>query len=328
MIRLLLYLLVLVALAGAAGTVGYRVMEAEFARPGPSAEARVILLPKGAGLGTIAELLAYEGAIESPLLFRLAVRIEGRARVLKAGEYEIPAGASGRAIMALLVEGKTVVHRLTVPEGLTSAEIIGLLAAAEALDGDSGPLPPQGSLLPETYHFTRGDDRAALVERMRRDMAEALAGLWAERAEGLPLASSEEAIVLASIVEKETGVAAERPLIAGVFYNRLAKGMPLQSDPTVVYALTGGAGPLGRALTRADLKVDSPYNTYLAAGLPPGPIANPGRAALEAVLKPAETDALYFVADGSGGHAFAATLEEHNRNVAKWRKAQADAQAE
>ncbi len=326
MIRRLLYLLVLIALAGAAGTVGHRFMAAEFAAPGPSDEISVVLLPKGAGLGTIAELLAYEGVIESPLLFRLAVQLEGRARDLEAGEYEIPPGASGRAIMALLVEGGTVVHRLTVPEGLTSAEIVGLLAAAEALDGDSGAPPPEGSLLPETYHFTRGDDRAALVERMRRDMAEALAGLWAERAAGLPLAAPEEAVILASIVEKETGVAAERPLIAGVFYNRLAKGMPLQSDPTVVYALTGGAGPLGRPLTRADLKVVSPYNTYLVIGLPPGPIANPGRAALEAVLRPAETAALYFVADGAGGHAFAATLDEHNRNVAQWRKAQAAAE--
>jgi UPF0755 protein len=327
-IRLLVWLLILTALVTGAGTFAYREIESEFAAPGPARETKIVMLPKGASLGYIAELLAYEGVIRSPLMFRLAVRLEGRARDLMAGEYEIPARASPRDVLALLVEGRTLVHRLTVPEGLTSAEIVALVRASDVLGGEVGPVPPEGSLLPETYHLSRGDGRTALIQRMKDDMAAALAELWAARDAGLPLASKDEAVILASIVEKETGVPAERPLIAGVFFNRLARGMPLQSDPTVVYALTQGTGPLGRALTRADLKIESPYNTYRVAGLPPGPIANPGRAALRAVFKPAVTDALYFVADGTGGHAFAATLEEHNRNVAKWRKAQTAAEGE
>lgn len=225
----------------------------------------------------------------------------------------------------MLVDGRTVVHRVTVPEGLTSVEIVAIVAASEVLEGAVPPPPVQGALLPETYHVARGDERAAVIGRMAEAMNEALARLWPTRAPDLPLASPAEAVILASIVEKETGIAAERAKVAGVFYNRLALGMPLQSDPTVVFALTDGKMPLGRALTRDDLAIDDPYNTYKVNGLPPGPIANPGLASLEAVLKPEATDALYFVADGTGGHAFARTLDEHNRNVAKWRKLQ-DAQ--
>ena len=180
-------------------------------------------------------------------------------------------------------------------------------------------MPPEGSLLPETYHFERNEDRNALIARMTAAMDATLAELWAGRADDLPLDTPEEALVLASIVEKETGIASERPHIAGVFVNRLDRGMPLQSDPTVIYALTLGEGPLDRLLTRADLKTDSPYNTYVVPGLPPGPIANPGRDAIAAVLQPLETKDLYFVADGTGGHAFAETLAQHNRNVAAWR---------
>ncbi len=197
-----------------------------------------------------------------------------------------------------------------------------MVAAAEGLSGETGPVPPEGSLLPETYHYSWNDDRAALVERMQTGMEVVLAELWPERAEGLPINTPEEAVILASIVEKETGVAEERPLVASVFVNRLKRGMRLQSDPTVVYGLTNGQRPLGRTLTFRDLDRPSPYNTYTNGGLPPGPIANPGRAALEAVLHPAESRYLYFVADGTGGHAFAKTLVEHNRNVAKWRKIQ------
>ena len=196
-----------------------------------------------------------------------------------------------------------------------------MLAATPALAGEMAPVPAEGSLLPETYHYGRGDRRAALIARMAAAMDETLAELWQGRAEGLPFDSPPAAMVLASIVEKETGLAAERRHVAGVFVNRLRRGMRLQSDPTVIYGLTGGAGPLGRPLTRADLETDHPYNTYRIDGLPPHPIANPGREAIAAVLDPLPTGDLYFVADGSGGHVFAPTLDEHNRNVANWRRA-------
>lgn len=293
-----------------------------FEAPGPAPAEVTVILPQGVGVAGVARELAAAGVIRDALLFRIGVRLAGRDRDLKAGEYAIPAGASGRAVMELIAEGRTVVHRLTVPEGLTSRQIVDLVAAAEALGGNAGVAPPEGTLLPETYHFSRGDDRAALVARMAEDMKAKVAELWASRAPDLPLDSPEQMVTLASIVEKETGIAGERPRIAGVFMNRLKKGMRLQSDPTVLYALTRGAGALGRALTKADLAVADPYNTYANAGLPPGPIANPGVAALEAVAHPQATKELYFVADGTGGHAFAETLDEHNRNVARWRAQQ------
>jgi UPF0755 protein len=224
-------------------------------------------------------------------------------------------------VLSLLREGRTVVRHLTIPEGLTTVEILALLDDAPGLSGDRSP-PAEGTLLPETYNYSWGDSRAGMMARMQKAMAETLAKLWASRAAGLPLATPEAAVTLASLVEKETALAAERPRVAGVFVNRLRLGMRLQSDPTVVYALTAGKGPLGRELTRADLEVPSPYNTYRIDGLPPGPIANPGRAAIAAALQPLASRELYFVADGSGGHAFASTLEEHNRNVTRWRKLQ------
>ena len=227
--------------------------------------------------------------------------------------------------MEKLVAGKTVVHRLTVTEGMTSAEVVAALNAAPDLAGEILKVPEEGSLLPETYHYALGDNRAVLIERMQRAMARLVDELWEARDPALALDDAQQAVVLASVVEKETALADEMPVVAGVFHNRLRQGMRLQADPTVIYALTGGKKPLGRALRRADLWVESPYNTYRNKGLPPGPIANPGRAALAAVLHPAETDALYFVADGSGGHAFAKTLDEHNRNVARWRAKRAKA---
>ncbi|MGF1609369.1 MAG: endolytic transglycosylase MltG [Kiloniellales bacterium] len=293
-----------------------------FEAPGPLADERVVVVPRGSGLAAIAQKLEEAGVVSNALMFRLGVRIEGAARTLKAGEYSFPAAVSMRGAMELLQSGKTVIRRITFPEGLTSVELIALLNAADGLSGAITEVPAEGALLPDTYHYSLDDPRAAILERMLVGRDEVLAALWPQRAEGLPIATPEEALVLASIVEKETGVADERPLVAGVFVNRLRKGMLLQSDPTVVYGITEGSGPLGRALTRQDLQTPSPYNTYAIKGLPPGPIANPGRAALEAVLNPVETDYLYFVADGSGGHAFARTLDEHNRNVAKWRKLQ------
>ncbi|HMA16615.1 MAG: endolytic transglycosylase MltG [Bacteroidota bacterium] len=297
-------------------------LKQQYEAAGPLAQETVVIVPRGAGLATIAEDLAAAGVIEDAYTFRLGVRLFGDARALQAGEFAFPAGSSMREAAALLASGRTVVHRLTVPEGLTSVEIVALLAAAEPLAGEIATVPPDGALLPETYHFHRGDSRESVLERMRQSMDQALAELWGTRDEGLPLTGPKEALILASIVEKETGVDAERPLVASVFVNRLRKGMPLQSDPTVVYGITEGKAPLGRALTRQDLAQPTAYNTYQIPGLPPAPIANPGRAALQAVVQPAESDFFYFVADGKGGHAFARTLAEHNANVAKWRKIQ------
>ncbi len=290
-----------------------------FERAGPLAADSIVYIPRGTGFDGITRRLEQAGVIDDPLIFRLGVRTLRAARGLRAGEYNFPAGVAMRGAVELLLSGETVVHRLTFPEGLASAEALALIAGAEALEGDAGPVPPEGSILPETYHYARGDSRAELIARMRRDMEMVLGELWLKRADGLPLDRREDAVILAAIVEKETAVPDERPLIASVYLNRLEKGMRLQSDPTVVYGLTGGTGPLGRALTHEDLQAANPYNTYLNAGLPPGPIANPGRASLAAVLHPAATEYLYFVADGSGGHTFAKTLREHNRNVAKWR---------
>lgn len=295
-------------------------LQQQFEAPGPLTEETIVIVPRGAGLATIADDLAEAGVLSDPKVFALGVRLFADAKSLQAGEYAFAAGSSMRDVATLIASGHTVVHRLTVPEGLTSIEIIALLEETEALEGDISTVPPEGALLPETYHFHRGDARADLLARMRQSMTEALAEIWAERAESLPLKTPEEAVILASIVEKETGVDGERALVAGVFVNRLRKGMPLQSDPTVVYGITEGKAPLGRSLTRQDLAQPTAYNTYQISGLPPGPIANPGRAALAAAVNPVPTEYLYFVAAGDGGHAFAKTLAEHNRNVAKWRK--------
>ncbi len=307
------------ALLVAAGLLAFYGID-RFERSGPLSADTVVYIPHGSGLEAIARQLEQAGVIEDPLVFRLGAHALRATRALRAGEYLFPAALSTRDAIELLRSGHTVVRRLTLAEGLTSFEIATLIERAEALEGTVGAAPAEGSLLPETYHYARGDSRADLVARMGRALDEAVGELWPGRAPGLPIATPEEAVILASIVEKETGKPSERPLVASVFVNRLKKGMRLQSDPTVAYGLSGGQGPLGRALSRKDLQTPSPYNPYLIDGLPPGPIANPGRAALEAVLNPAQTGYLYFVADGSGGHAFAKTLAEHNRNVAKWRR--------
>lgn len=309
-------------LAAAIGILGPRWALAWYEGPGPSTEARTIVLERRGTSEAIGAALEGNGVLTHVRLFMLAARLTAGAGELKAGEYLFPAAISPAGILDLLRSGKTIVHRLVVPEGLTSAEIVGLVAQAEAMSGDIAAKPDEGTLLPETYFYSWGDKRQALIDRMRRGMTKLVADLWAARKPGLALDTPAEAVTLASIVEKETGIEAERPLIAGVFYNRLKQGMKLQSDPTVSFAITQGDHPLGRTLNRADLDMASPYNTYFAKGLPPGPIANPGRAALKAVLDPAPTDALYFVADGSGGHAFSATLEAHNKAVQHWRQLQ------
>jgi UPF0755 protein len=310
-------------LAGLAGAVAIAVWSqtsAFLAEPGPSVAETVVVLPRGAGLDEITSRLNAAGVIDRPWLFRLAIRLQGQDRALKAGEYAFPAGATPASVINMLARGATVARRLTVAEGLTVAEVYRLLAETEGLTGELSEPPPEGSLLPETYFYALGDDRAELVRRMRQGMRALLDELWPTRAEALPLTSRQQAVILASIVDKETAVPGERGAVAAVFLNRLRRGMRLQSDPTVIYGLTGGSGALDRPLTRGDWQYDSPHNTYRIEGLPPTPIGNPGRAALEAVLHPEEVDYLYFVADGSGGHAFGRTLEEHNRNVANWRR--------
>ena len=282
-----------------------------------------LCLPRGAGVQNIAEALEREGVISNALLFRLGAKVQGAERSLKAGEYAIPAGASMAEVLDRIRRGEVVQRKITVAEGLTSYDIVQLVNAAEMLEGEIAEIPPEGSLAPETYFYERGESRAEVIARMRAAQASALDALWEKRAEGLPIETKEEALILASIVEKETGVPEERPRVASVFVNRLRKRMRLQTDPTVIYGITLGKGPLDRPIRRSDLNAKTPYNTYQIDGLPPTPIANPGRAAIEAVLNPAQTDDLYFVADGTGGHVFAKTLAEHNKNVRAWRKIEA-----
>lgn len=299
-------------------TIG--VAKREFSAPGPLREEVIVVLPRGAALKDTSRLLALHGAIGNEFLFRLGARYRREDRAIKYGEYRIPAGASMEEVLALLVKGETVEHKITVIEGVTSFQIVELLRASEILTGEIAEVPPEGSLAPDTYFVQRNQSRGDVLARMAEAQAAVLAQAWEKRAPGLPLASPDEVLVLASIVEKETGVAEERGRVASVFLNRLKRGMLLQSDPTVVYGVTGGKEPLGRGLRRSELDRATPYNTYVIAGLPPTPIATPGRDAIMAVVNPEETDFLYFVADGTGGHVFASTLNQHNRNVAAWRR--------
>jgi UPF0755 protein len=308
---------IVIAALGGAGVWLYRDAQV----PGPLAEARTLVVPAHSGVAAIAELLAQQGVIRHRLAFEAVARLSGRGTALKAGEYEFPAGASPIQTLDILAGGKTVQHKVTIPEGLTSAEVIALVRAAPALDGDPGPVPADGELLPDTYVYSYGESRKELIERMQRGMTHLIAQLWSERRPDLPLASPEEAVVLASIVEKETARAEERAHVAGVFVNRLRLGMRLQADPTVLFALgDDGANKIDRPLSHADLAVDSPYNTYIVKGLPPAPIANPGRSSVRAAVRPERTEDLYFVADGSGGHIFAKTLVEQTRNIAQYRR--------
>lgn len=306
--------------------------KSEFEKPGPASAAETVLIRPNTSVRDIADMLERQGLISDARVFLIGLRVHGADGQLKAGEYEIKAGASMQDIMELLQSGRSVLYSLTIPEGLTVAEAFARIAATEELSGElPEELPPEGSLATETLRFTRGMSRTEIVERLLAEQEELVASIWERRADDLPLENINEFVTLASIVEKETGHPDERSRVAAVFLNRLERGMRLQSDPTVIYGLYGGKGmPPDRPIYRSDLEKPTPYNTYLIDDLPPTPIANPGRAALEAVANPSRTDELYFVADGTGGHVFASTLEEHNENVARWRRIEREraAQAE
>ncbi|HEX4096784.1 MAG TPA: endolytic transglycosylase MltG [Caulobacteraceae bacterium] len=288
--------------------------------PGPVARhgaSTTVILRHGASLPEIATDLQTQGVIRSGSVFVAAAQLTGAARRLKAGEYAFPSRSTLAQVVAMMREGRIVRHFVTIPEGLTSAQVTAILMANPVLTGQVST-PPEGSILPETYEVARGDDRTQVLHRMMAARDRLLAELWPDRRADLPFRTPEDAVTLASIVEKETGLADERPLVAAVFVNRLEKGIPLASDPTIVYGLTGGT-PLGHGIRQSELASVTPYNTYHFTGLTPTPICNPGRAAIAAVLDPARTDALYFVANGTGGHSFSATMAEHEKNVERWR---------
>ena len=284
--------------------------------PGPTTTKQTFIVPEGSSVSAVAGELQKAGLIASASRFKAGARLLGGSDPVQAGEFEIPAHASASAILDLLQHGRPVQRLITVTEGMPSIIVEERLAANPYL---TGPLPSlaEGTALPDSYSYQRGDTRASVVARMQAAMTRTLDTLWPKRANDCPVNSRDDAVILASIVEKETGKPAERPMIAGVYCNRLKIGMKLDADPTVIYPVTKGK-PLGRRILRSELNADNGYNTYRRAGLPNGPIANPGKASIEAVLHPAPTKALYFVADGTGGHVFAATLAEHNANVAKW----------
>jgi UPF0755 protein len=283
---------------------------------GPAGAATPVIVAQGSSVAGAANALEQAGVIGSARMFRLRARLLAGSTPIQAGEYEIPAGASEAAIMALLQSGRTLQRFIVVPEGMPSVMVHDRLMAADVLTGDV-PVPEEGSILPDTYSYQRGESRAAVVARMQEAMRRTLERLWPQRTAHSVVTTPREAIILASIVEKETGKPSERRAVAGVYSNRVRQGMKLDADPTVIYPVTRGR-PLGRRILRSELQADNGYNTYARAGLPIGPIANPGRESIAAVLNPEPHRYLYFVADGTGGHIFAETLEQHNANVQRW----------
>jgi UPF0755 protein len=313
--------LLVMLLSGAGGTGAFHLAKIEYWEGFGSLTApEEILIDQGTPSAQILVQLSDAGVIEHPLLFRFFATVQGDFTRYKAGEYRFDLYMSPRDVSHMLVEGKTIQRSLTFPEGWLSVQIVQAIKAEPLLSGDIAKLPPEGSLMPETYHFTRGQPRNEILAQMQSAMKETLANAWAKRAEGLPLSTPEHALILASIVEKETGVADERERVAAVFINRLRSNMPLQSDPTANYGLYLESGELKKRLLLRDVAHESDYNTYVIAGLPPTPICNPSRASIQATLHPADTKELYFVADGKGGHVFAKTLAEHNRNVAAYHR--------
>jgi UPF0755 protein len=314
---------VLLGAVVAIGAVAWLMMES--GKPGPLAENKVVNIVREDDGGSIADQLERAGVIDSAIWFNLLTLFDGNRAALKRGEYEFKAGDSLRQVEATVMSGKVVLHPLTIPEGLTSEQVVQRVRDAEFLAGDVKEVPREGSILPETYDYPRGFTRQAVLTRMEKQQAKLVDEIWRRRSPDLPIKSPGEMVTLASIVEKETGKPDERPKVAGVFVNRLQKHMRLESDPTIVYGLVFGKGTLGHPITKDELNRPTPYNTYLIDGLPPGPISNPGKAALEAVANPVRSRDLYFVADGTGGHVFAETFEQHQKNVTHWRQIEKDA---
>lgn len=318
------FLMSLVVLAVIGAGLVFLTAKRAFEAPGPNPADTTFVVEPDSGLYEIATGLADRGLVSNSTIFSRGVASLGNAGSIKAGEYAIKAHASMRDIMDVMVSGKSILYSLTIPEGVTVEQAFQRIAQATELSGDMpATMPPEGTLAADTQRFIRGTSRQKVIEKMIEDQKKLVESVWQTRRSDLPVKDINEFVTLASIVEKETGIEAERPQVAAVFVNRLNKGMKLQSDPTILYGLFGGKGrPADRPIYQSDIQKPTPYNTYVVDGLPPGPIANPGRAALEAVANPANVDALYFVADGTGGHVFATTLQEHNKNVAKWRAIQ------
>ncbi|MGP3709939.1 endolytic transglycosylase MltG [Brucella sp. RRSP16] len=311
--------LVVLVLLGASALFYFGKMQ--FDAPGPLASETTFLVKRGAGIAEVSNSLENREIVSDARIFRYGMRTLGHENDLKAGEYAIPAGATMRDVMNILISGKSIMYPLTIPEGLTVKQIFDRISVDPILVGDMPKdMPPEGSLFTDTLNFTRGTTRSEIIDRMIASQKKLVDEAWAKRNPDLPVKDKNEFVTLASIVEKETGIASERPHVASVFVNRLKKGMRIQSDPTIIYGLFGGAGkPSDRPIFKSDIEKPTPYNTYVINGLPPTPIANPGKAALEAVANPLDTEDLYFVADGTGGHVFSKTLQEHNANVRKWR---------
>jgi UPF0755 protein len=310
----------LAIVAGIALAIGKQ----RFDAPGPLAEDRVVSIPRGSGIRDIADVLVRDGVIDQPWVFVGGVLVLKAREGLKAGEYQFKAHSSIRDVVATIVDGRVVAHQFTVPEGLTSEQTVARLLDDDTLTGNIREIPREGTLLPDTYNFTRGVTREQMIQRMEQAEQRALKEIWDRRSPDLPLKTPDQLVSLASLVEKETGKPEERTRVAAVFVNRLKQKMRLQSDPTIIYGLVGGKGTLGRPIMKSEIDQATAYNTYQIDGLPPGPIANPGRASLEAAANPARTRELYFVADGTGGHAFAETYEQHQKNVARLRSIESD----
>ena len=313
--------LILIAVTGG---ILFALAKHRFEAPGPLENDKVVNIPPRLGIRDIADLLVKEEVIDQPLTFVASALLVKTHDELKFGEYQFPRQASLHDVINIIVDGKVVQHQITIPEGLTSEQIVQRLLETDILTGNIKEIPREGTLLPDTYNFTRGTTREQVIQRMQQSQQRALKEIWDRRSPDLPIKTPEQLVILASLVEKETGKPEERTRVAAVFVNRLKQKMRLQSDPTIIYGLVGGKGTLGRPIMKSEIEQPTPYNTYQIDGLPPGPIANPGRASLEAAASPARTRELYFVADGTGGHAFAESYEQHQKNVSRLRLLEAE----
>jgi peptidoglycan lytic transglycosylase G len=313
-------LFTLVLLAAVAGGLALTFGKQRFETAGPLVQDKMVNIPRGAGVRDIADLLQREGVIDQPWVFIGGVWVRKARDELKYGEYLFPKQASLRDVINVIIDGKVIQHQVTIAEGLTSEQIVARLMENEVLTGNIREIPKEGSLLPETYNFTRGTSREHILQRMQHEQRRLVQEVWERRSPDLPLENPDQLVVLASIIEKETSKPEERTRVAAVFVNRLKQRMKLQSDPTIIYGIVGGKGTLGRPISRADIELKTRYNTYVIDGLPPGPIANPGKASLEAAASPSRTKDLFFVADGTGGHSFSESLDQHQKNVVRLRQ--------